>query len=548
LRSNPMALHMSKSTGTDANAPSAIQLGNRTCVFVLTSPIRLAEHALRKFSNNLGSIKSGKYMTSVNSQKKYDVIIVGSGAGGAAAAYALVNAGLDVILIEKGSEIPHPDNLNYDQWAYQNKFKSKELWLNGKGHVFAPEEYFNLGGKTRWYAGGMLRYSKEEFDAEVSYQCPAWPVNYNRLINYYGEAENLLGVSCFECEPDLSFFLQRMHTCAPDWQNLPFPLALPADIQQRYKDAKGSVDSCALTASMRTNAESAFLARVRPMSNLKLMTNQTVNRLLPKPGNPTQLSGVSLVNGTELHARAVVLAAGALHSPRLLQHYVQENNLLQQLRCNENIGRNLKLHIYTMIIAFRKSPVTDFMRRTRLLLNNQFQHSRVEPVGLNANSISGLLPHLLPRSVRNWVGARGYLFLVQTEDGSHRDNRVVAESAQTQNMPVFDYDENRLPLAVKEHQQVVASMRKALKGSGCITIAKKIDSSVTAHACGTLMAGDNPDHSVVNTHTGQVHGLESLYVVDGSVLPRSGRMTPTLTIFAWSLMVSEYLAEKLKKS
>jgi choline dehydrogenase-like flavoprotein len=480
--------------------------------------------------------------------KTFDAIIIGSGAGGCAAAYALVNAGFEVALIEKGSEILQKMPLDFDQWAYQNQFKSAEKWLDRKGRLFAPEEYFNLGGKTRWYGGGMLRYMPEEFNAEALYDCPAWPLKYDDMLAKYEEAERLLGVSFFECEPNLSLILERMKVQALDWRAVPFPLALSPDIKKRFKDAQGAVDSFALMASMRTNAESAFLARVRNKPNLHLITGQAVQQLLSAENNSKQISGVRLDDGRELHARTVVLAAGAMHSPRLLQRYVEQAGLSQSLPCHDNIGRYLKLHLYTMLISFSKSAKTDVVRKTRLLLNDDFKHSRVEPVGLNGNSISGLLPKILPRPVRNWVGARGYLFLVQTEDGSHRDNRVIAESAQSQNKPVFDYDENRLPLSIKEHQQVVASMRKALKDSGCITIAKKIDPSITAHACGTLMAGDNPEDSVVNAQTGQVHGLESLYVVDGSVLPRSGRMTPTLTIFAWSLMVSDYLIEKLKSS
>jgi choline dehydrogenase-like flavoprotein len=56
------------------------------------------------------------------------------------------------------------------------------------------------------------------------------------------------------------------------------------------------------------------------------------------------------------------------------------------------------------------------------------------------------------------------------------------------------------------------------------------------------MLGTDPLESVVDP-TGKVHGLANLYVVDGSVLPRSSRVNPSLTIFAWALRVSERLVQ-----
>jgi choline dehydrogenase-like flavoprotein len=66
----------------------------------------------------------------------------------------------------------------------------------------------------------------------------------------------------------------------------------------------------------------------------------------------------------------------------------------------------------------------------------------------------------------------------------------------------------------------------------------------TAHASGTLVAGADASTSVVD-EAGKVHGLASLYVVDGSVLPRSSRVNPSLTIYAWSLRVADRLACEL---
>ena len=67
----------------------------------------------------------------------------------------------------------------------------------------------------------------------------------------------------------------------------------------------------------------------------------------------------------------------------------------------------------------------------------------------------------------------------------------------------------------------------------------------TAHACGTLVAGRDPAQSVVDAG-GRVHGMENLYVVDGSVLPRSSRVNPALTIYAWALRVASLLDSRAR--
>jgi len=80
--------------------------------------------------------------------------------------------------------------------------------------------------------------------------------------------------------------------------------------------------------------------------------------------------------------------------------------------------------------------------------------------------------------------------------------------------------------------------------AGLVSFTRRIGLAGTAHACGSLSAGTDPATSVVDA-AGRVHGFEGLYVVDGSVLTRSSRVNPSLTIFAWSLRVAQLLAERL---
>jgi len=478
----------------------------------------------------------------MNTSIRYDAIIVGSGAGGSAAAFALVNAGLNVLLIEKGTALPKDGRtLDIERVVHQGAFKSTEQWRDRGGERIVPEEYFNVGGKTKWYGAALLRYSPDEFEAEPAYRCAGWPVAYRTMAPYYTAAEQRLGARVFDCEPDLRDITARLAKRSPDWCSEPLPLGLSANITDHRNEAM-HFDGFASPTDMKGDAETAFLDPIRSNPNFSLLTGTTVVNLLRDSRDTRNIVGVQLQSGERLYTRSVLLAAGALHSPRLLQRYL-ESNELQALPAYLNVGRNLKLHLLTAMVAVSPSRKNDLLRKTQLLLNHALPHSSVQPLGFDGELISTLIPSVVPRFVAKQIGARAYGFFLQTEDGAHRDNRVYDD---VHGNPVLDYDAARTPLSLREHRQLVRRFRGALNRIGMLAFSQRIDIVGTAHASGTLMAGTDPLRSVVDAD-GAVHGLKSLYVVDGSVLPRSSRVNPSLSIFAWSLRTSERLAASLNR-
>jgi len=157
----------------------------------------------------------------------YDAIIVGSGAGGCAAAKTLIDAGLRVALVEKGRELPRDEStLDIGKVVHQGIFKSQESWIDGRDQEFKPEEYFNVGGKTKWYGAALLRYSPNEFLPDPAHQCRGWPISYEDLRPYYDAATRDLGVRLFDCEPDLARISATMTARCPEWRSEPMPLGL----------------------------------------------------------------------------------------------------------------------------------------------------------------------------------------------------------------------------------------------------------------------------------------------------------------------------------
>ena len=483
-------------------------------------------------------------MNSSRANREYDAIVVGSGAGGGAAAYRLARAGCDVLLLEKGEVLPTDGStLDTARVVTNGEFLSREPWRDAAGNELRPEEHFNVGGKTRWYGAALLRYAPHEFAADAAHGCRAWPIAYRDLEPYYLEAERLLGVREFEREPSLSRIVARLARSG-GWRAEPLPMGLAPDIVEDAHEA-AHFDGFASARGLKADAQSAFLERAGGANRLTTLAGAPVASLLHAPGNVGRVAGVRTTDGREFRARATLLAAGALHSPRLLQQYVDQHALAARLPAARNVGRNLKLHLLTAMVSVGGRLQSDLLRKTTLILNERFPHSSVQPLGFDAELMARLIPAGVPRPLARQVAARAYGFFLQTEDGAHADNRVLAPHGDDPR-PTLDYCAARLPAAEREHRAVTRAFTLSLLRCGFMSFTQRIGLNGTAHAQGTLSAGDDPATSVVDAR-GRVHGLESLYVVDGSVLPRSGRANPSLTIYAWALRVADLLAPGLRR-
>lgn len=479
----------------------------------------------------------------MTADKACDVIIIGSGAGGAAAACRLVRAGLSVTVIEKGEHLPDDGStLDVERVVHRGEFLSREPWVDGHGRPLRPEEHFNVGGKTKWYGAALLRFGADEFAAEPGFDCAGWPVTYGDMVDHYDTAERLLGVREFAAEPDLRGIAARL-TRHGDWTARALPLALSAAIAADAHEAS-HFDGFATVRNLKADADNAILRLLAREPGFELLTGAEVVAIEPGDGGPRTVGGVRLADGRRLRARAVLLAAGALHSPRLLERYIATHGLAD-LPMARQVGRNLKLHLLTAMVSVSATPKTDLVRKTLVFLSERFPHSSVQPLGFDGELISTLLPRIVPRAVAHGIGRRSYGFFLQTEDGSSPANRVLDGRANgAQPRPVLDYDAARTPGSEREHREFSRAFAAALLRAGLVSFTRRIGLSGTAHACGTLIAGSDPASSVVDAE-GRVHGLGGLYVVDGSVLPRSSRVNPSLTIFAWSLRVAERLAVRL---
>jgi choline dehydrogenase-like flavoprotein len=358
----------------------------------------------------------------------YEVIIIGSGAGECAAAYHLTQTGKRVLLLEKGMPLPKDGStLDVEKVMKRGLFLNQEPWVDRSGRVTAPEEHFNLGGKTKWYGAALLRFSPREFLADEARACLPWPIRYEELEPFYAEAERLLAVRFFAPEANFQQIAAGLSRIDPGWRSERLAVGLAPEILEDAQEAR-HFDGFASVRGLKFHGESALLERVRGKPNLQVVTGKAVTRLLPAPEMPLRVSGVECADGSRYEADAVLLAAGALHSPRLLQIYLEQNELAQKLPAYRNVGRNYKFHVLTAMLAFSHRPVTDTLCKTMLLLNDAFPSSSVQTLGGNLayEIVMTQFPQRVPGGFSMRFARRAYGFFLQTEDGSHPDNRIVA--------------------------------------------------------------------------------------------------------------------------
>jgi len=469
----------------------------------------------------------------------YDAIVIGSGAGGAAAACRLVAGGLSVLHLERGGHLPlDGTTLDIDRVVHAGAFLARESWRDRHGAALFPEEHFNVGGKTKWYGAAMARFSAAEFSADAAHGCRGWPISCEDLTPYYQEAEERLGVREIAAEPGLARILKQLVGAGGRWQSQPIAMALAPQITQYPNEAK-HFDGFASVRQLKGEADRSFIATLQGNPRYTLMSGAQVTALRSATGARMRVDGVELADGRQFGAPHVLLAGGALHSPRLLARYLRSAGLAESLPIASTVGRNLKMHLLTALVAIGVHRQDDLIRKTRLLTHADYPHSSAQPLGFDGELIATLIPSFVPTPLRRALGSHAYGFFLQTEDGSDPRNRVDEPGDGSE--PVLDYDAQRLEPARREHEAFTRALQRALLRAGLIAIPKRIGLSGTAHVCGTLICGKDPADSVVNAQ-GRVHGLTGLYVADGSALPRSSRVNPSLSIYAWGLRVGALIA------
>src|ERR1700689_3810872 len=271
-------------------------------------------------------------------QETVDILIVGSGMGGATLAAGLAPTGVQILILERGARLRDSADARDARAIFQRGvFRPDETWLDGAGQPFNPGNYYYVGGNSKLYGAVLFRFRARDFEP-VAYRdgaTPGWPFSYEELEPWYGLAEKLYNVRGaigfdptepahsapypFGPVPDetaIGKVRERLKRVGPH----PSPLPLGVDLDKWLKRAKTPWDAFPDTGTGKMDAETCGLDKALAYDNVELRENALVERLLMGPdGKRTSGVEVSIAGERKaISAKIVILAAGAVNSAALL--------------------------------------------------------------------------------------------------------------------------------------------------------------------------------------------------------------------------------------
>lgn len=504
---------------------------------------------------------------------QYDIIIIGTGAGGGTLAHKLAPSGKKILILERGNYIPkEKDNWDTQAVFVDAKYKAKETWLDKNGKEFHPGIHYNVGGNTKVYGSALLRMRKEDFEELKHHEgvSPAWPISYEDLEPYYTEAEKLYhvhgerGIDPTEPESAEPFAygplpheprIQKLYDDMKDLGLKPFPLPIGVKIPEN--DAPPVLDRFdGFPDPSESKADSHVIA-VRPATahdNVDLVIDAYVERLNTDESGK-KITEVIVKQGAETitySADTVVVACGAINSAALLLRSANDKHPNGLANGSDVVGRHYMAHNNSAMLAISKTPNPTLFGKT-LGLNDfyfgddefDFPMGHIQMLGKSDPIMfKEDAPKFAPGFALETIANHALDFWMTSEDLPDPNNRVtLTEEGQIQ----LSYTENNL----EGHNRLQKKLRSILENVGCHThiipnnlyLGKKIPLAGTAHQCGTVRFGTDPATSALDPMC-KAHDVDNLYVVDGSFFPSSSAVNPGLTIIAMALRVGDHLLKE----
>lgn len=507
----------------------------------------------------------------------YDVIIIGTGAGGGTLAHRLAPTGKKILILERGTYVPRErDNWSTQAVFLDQKYTTTERWIDKNGKVFRPGIHYFVGGNTKFYGSALLRMREADF-GEIKHHggvSPAWPISYSDLESYYTEAEKLYHVhgqrgtdptEPYASEPYAYEPLPhepRVQDLYHDLQKLglqPFPLPIGVRLDENRGDAPPVLDrfdGYPDASEAKADAHVIGIKSALQYHNVTLMTESYVERLNTN-ANGTEVKEVIVKKDGEtltFSADIIVVACGAINSAALLLRSANDAHPNGLANGSDVVGRHYMAHNNSALLAISKKPNPTLFGKTLGLNDFYFKSDDFEfPLGhiqmlgkSDALVLREDAPSFAPGFSLEFIAKHALDFWMTSEDLPDPNNRVmIGKNGEIH----LHYTENNL----EGHRRLQKKLQWILEHVGVEThlipnhlyLGKKIPIAGTAHQNGTIRFGNDPKTSALNTFC-RAHEVENLYVVDGSFFPSSSAVNPALTIMAQALRVGDHLKEVLQ--
>ena len=501
----------------------------------------------------------------MTSPASFDVVIVGSGAGGGTLAYRLADTSAKILLIERGDFIPQEPS-NWDPAAVwkELRYRTTERWLDRSGQLFRPYTHYCVGGNTKFWGSVMYRLRREDFGAveHVDGTSPAWPIDYDTLAPFYTRAEQIYHVHGE----------RGIDPTEPTREPYPYP-AIPhekaiADVVDGLKNQGlhpsplplGLIDPETPGGCILCNTCNSFPCKlhrkgetdvccVRPTTarpNVTLWRNTYAQRLVTD-ATGHRILGVEVEHDGDTQtvvAPLVVVSCGAVNSAALLLRSATDKHPDGLGNSSGLVGRRYMAHLATMMAGFRpfrKNPTT--FQKT-VAVNDYYFGGPDDGYPLGQIQSQGRTHGVMAKTAAPWMGLgffdfwveRGVDWLAMTEDLPRVENRVTVTSTGRIRLT---YQPNN----VSAHRHLVKEVTRMLRRLGFWMVYRHSHlTKNTTHQCGTACFGDNPQTSVLDTFC-RSHDIDNLFVVDASFFPSSAAVNPGLTIAAQALRVADHIIE-----
>ena len=512
----------------------------------------------------------------------FDVVIIGSGAGGGTLARHLAPSGLKLLVLERGDWLPQePQNWDAAEVFQKNRYVSKDLWLDKHGKGFQPGSHYFVGGATKMYGAAHFRLRQQDFEEMAHFDgiSPAWPLRYADFEPWYQQAEAMYHVHgqrgedpteppCsgpyphppVAHEPRMQMLVDDLRAGglhpfhAPsgvmlDEANLPFSRCRKCNCCDGFP--------CLVHA--KSDAEVLGVRPALAAANVSLLTRAQVKRLqtdtagrtvtaveLERDGVPMRVSG-----------NVVVVSCGAANSARLLLMSANDKHPRGLANGSDQVGRNYMFHNSKAMVALAHEPNRTVFQKT-VSINDwylgdaefDYPMGNIQMTGkTNGTIMKGYAPletFLMPGWSMDKIAEHALDFWISSEDLPHPENRVTVTS---EGQIRLSYTPNNLTASARLLSRLEGMLdRLYLKKhlvERQIYIQNPMSIAAVGHQSGTCRFGSDPASSVLDLNC-KAHELDNLYVVDTSFMPTIGAVNPSLTAIANALRVGTHLQERLR--
>lgn len=505
----------------------------------------------------------------------YDIIIIGTGAGGGTLAHRLADSGKKILILERGTFLPREkDNWNPVEVTKKDRYFNAETWQDREGKILKPAAGYWVGGNTKFFGGTLFRAREAEFNTVIHKGgiSPAWDLKYADFEPYYTQAEQLYNVHgkrgldpiepwttaeypfpAISHEPRIQAMSDDL--TAKGLHPFYLPMAIKLNEAQQFLSECIRCETCDGHPCLLHAKADAEVMTVRPAieyPNITLLTEAKVTRLHTSASG-REITAVETEVGGEVklfRSDIVVVAGGAINSAALLLRSTNDRHPQGLANSSGQVGRNFMKHNCGVVIGVTAQANPTVFQKT-LGVNDFYWGEPDFPYPMGQIQLSGkvnreMFEQGVPLKIDADISPRDAAlhsvdWWLMGEDLPDPNNRVSLKGDKIS----LEYTDNNSEPFDRLVDRWIDVLKSLDFNSNSHYYRSNFSLRWVAHQCGTCRFGTEPKTSVLDINC-RAHEVDNLYVVDGSFFPSNIGSNPTLTIVANAIRVGDCLIDRME--